>query len=328
MSDHTGIHRKRIFIGSSSETKQLAEKIKKMIGEKLECALWYEDFFSLGNYVFRDLIQKIITFDYAILIGGDDDDVTRRSTNTQKTSPRDNVYIEYGLFTGALSSRKVLLLLDRKCQVATDLAGMTINEYEDEEDALRKCENWINMNLQYQNNPELLTSTFDARDIELLPTVGIAIGYYHNFLEPFVNMLQNMLDENDETPFIFKGREINDFRVTVIIPEYQSDDNINNYVDQVKRIYGLKKGTVGYRYFWYDPKELDRNVLSVYDLPTTILAVFQTVNSILDASMSNDDRDCAKQRALDNFWECLIRKSAGNNNLKLHVSIICSRLWP
>ena len=173
MNGVTENKQKRIFIGSSSETKPLAEKVKKLIGEKYECITWYEDFFSLGNYVFQELIQKVITFDYAILIGGKDDLVKRISNRKKKISPRDNIYIEYGLFTGALTNRRVLFLLNKKCEVATDLTGMTLTEYETDEEALRKCDDWMTKHLDPLKQPVL-----DVNEIELLPTVGIAVGYY------------------------------------------------------------------------------------------------------------------------------------------------------
>ena len=65
--------KKRVFIGSSTETKELARNIKQAIETSCDCSVWYDDFFELGNYVFNDLIQKAVSYDYAILIGGADD---------------------------------------------------------------------------------------------------------------------------------------------------------------------------------------------------------------------------------------------------------------
>ena len=91
--------KKRIFIGSSLESRDLAGLLQDTLSEDFACVLWYEDFFSLENHYYTDLIQKIITSDYAIMIGGEDDFVKRISTQTEKIAPRDNVYLEYGLFS-------------------------------------------------------------------------------------------------------------------------------------------------------------------------------------------------------------------------------------
>ena len=47
---------------------------------------------------------RIISFDFAIMIGGVDDFVKRMPKKKyKKYSPRDNVYLEFGLFSGFLS---------------------------------------------------------------------------------------------------------------------------------------------------------------------------------------------------------------------------------
>ena len=57
--------KKRIFIGSSVESKRIAEMLKKNLGETYEVVLWYENFFSIGQHFYKELITKIISFDFA-----------------------------------------------------------------------------------------------------------------------------------------------------------------------------------------------------------------------------------------------------------------------
>lgn len=80
---------KRIFIGSSTESKGLAERIKITLEKTykyIKCDLWYEDFFLTGDFVFTDLITRSIAYDYAVLLGNGDDDVFRRSTKQKRVS--------------------------------------------------------------------------------------------------------------------------------------------------------------------------------------------------------------------------------------------------
>lgn len=46
--------KKRIFIGSSLESRDLACLLQETLSKELECVLWYEDFFSLGNHYYTD----------------------------------------------------------------------------------------------------------------------------------------------------------------------------------------------------------------------------------------------------------------------------------
>jgi predicted nucleotide-binding protein len=47
---------KRIFIGSSLEPRDLAGLLQETLSKEFECVLWYEDFFSLGNHYYADLL--------------------------------------------------------------------------------------------------------------------------------------------------------------------------------------------------------------------------------------------------------------------------------
>ena len=67
---------------------------------------------------------------------------------------------------------------------------------------------------------------------------------------------------------------------------------------------GLKNETIQDYRILVDPKE--EGVLHMYDIPSTILALFKTVNYIFGVSDTNtDDTICAKQRALDDFYDNL-----------------------
>ena len=53
-----------------------------------------------------------------------------------------------------------------------------------------------------------------------------------------------------------------------------------------------------------DPNE--KETLHLYDIPSTILALFKTVNYVFEISEGNtEDTFCAKARALDDFYDNL-----------------------
>lgn len=277
--------KKRIFIGSSLESRSLAGLLQLSLQDEFECVLWYEDFFSLGNHYYTDLIQKIITFDYAIMIGGEDDFVTRISTKSEKISPRDNVYLEYGLFSGILSPSKVLLLVHENCNVASDLLGMSLSRYKTEEQATLIAKDWI----EKQRDVSRLRA-LSRKDVGLMPTVGIAVGYYYNFIKPFIDKLITASFDKK-------------MKLTVLVPTFICDDT-SFYKRELTARKGLKDELIQSFRILTDPKETD--TLHMYDIPSTLLALFKTVNYVFEISEGNtEDTLCAKKRALDDFYDNL-----------------------
>ncbi len=293
--------KKRIFIGSSIEAKGLAEYLQRGLQEEFECVLWYEGFFSLGNHYYTDLIQKIITFDYAVMIGGEDDLVKRISTGSEKISPRDNVYLEYGLFSGILSPRRVLLLMHEKCMVASDLLGMSISQYRDGEQAVAIVERW----LQGHTDPSVHRA-ISGRDVGLMPTVGIAVGYYYNFIKPFLGKL---FESDMECPA----------GLTVLVPTFVCDD-VGFYKRDLMLRRRLKEEVILKYRILRDVS--DESELRLYDIPSSILSLFKTVNYVFGISEGNTaDTLFAKQRALDDFYEHLQTLIAGDYEASRTVSM-------
>lgn len=278
------IMHKRIFIGSSIESKGIAEQLLNTFRAEYECVLWYEDFFSLGNYYYTELIQKIITFDYAIMIGGRDDTVTRISTQSEKIAPRDNIYLEYGLFSGILSPNKVLLLVHESCVIASDLSGMCMPTYADAEQAVSIARAWVDSKQCTEHR------ALSRKDIGLMPTAGVAVGYYYNFLRPFLDRLS--ANEFDK-----------DCKLTILIPNYVCDDVVI-YKRLLARSKRLKDTIVQNYRILVDPGVADS--LQLYDIPSSILTLFKTVNYVFDIPEGNtEDTLRAKMRALDDFYDNL-----------------------
>lgn len=277
-----------------------------------DCSVWYDDFFELGNYVFHDLIQKAVSYDYAILIGGEDDKVVRLQTNDEKLSPRDNIYLEYGMFSGILSTNRILFLLHKNCRVASDLAGMTLKIYDCEETAIHHTQTWIQDMLTGKR-----TKVFSALDIELLPTVGIAVGYYYNFVKPPLEMLRQT------QCFTYQGKmyPITAKKLIISIPSYLEGNDINNYKYSLMEREGLVEETLKYRIL-INPDDLERGRLIIHDIPSTLLAVFKTIDYIFDLKdHETEDSEYAKYRALDNFYDTIPRLMGRDAYLSRYVEL-------
>lgn len=56
-----------------------------------------------------------------------------------KLAPRDNVYLEFALYGGILSVPRSFFMMDEKCKAASDLNGVTLFYYNDQEDSIERC---------------------------------------------------------------------------------------------------------------------------------------------------------------------------------------------
>ena len=119
-----------VFIGSSSEGREVA----RAIGEGLECCadtvMWDEDVFEFGRGYLEELMTELEKHDFAVLVLTPDDGVESRG-DTQ-TSPRDNVLFECGLFMGRLGRERTFIVCDRSTQMKlpSDLAGVSLISYD------------------------------------------------------------------------------------------------------------------------------------------------------------------------------------------------------
>ncbi|MBX7044430.1 MAG: nucleotide-binding protein [Ignavibacteria bacterium] len=129
----------KIFIGSSKESEQLAEKIKKSFGNSAQVQIWNKGFFSISDTALESLINSINEYHFAIFIFSDDD-LTISREQVFKTS-RDNVILEYGLFLGHYKDKKRVFILRpnvRNLKIPSDLNGLTVGFYDINKEATIK----------------------------------------------------------------------------------------------------------------------------------------------------------------------------------------------
>lgn len=115
-----------IFVGSSSEGKEIARAIVDNLYEDAEMIPWFDsDIFHLGQGTLESLVNAADGFDYAVLVFTADDAVESRGTSL--LSPRDNVLFELGLFMGKLGRTRTFIVYnpDGGLKFPSDLAGVT-----------------------------------------------------------------------------------------------------------------------------------------------------------------------------------------------------------
>ena len=134
----------RIFIASSGERLNTAIEVGSWLESmNVEPVLWNEpEVFPLGVYTWDALIDLSKNVDAAVFIFGEDDKIWFRGEGTMTV--RDNVLLEYGLFSGKLSKVNTIFLCEGRPKLASDLEGITWGDVGKKNSAKIKLENWIN----------------------------------------------------------------------------------------------------------------------------------------------------------------------------------------
>jgi len=119
-----------VFIGSSVEQKELALEICTWLEEVgCEARIW-TDTFDLGDQQLFKLMDVAQQVDGAVFVFGDDDEIWYRGDKI--TSPRDNVVLEFGLFSGVFGNfkdRRSVIVRSGNSKIPSDLAGFTYDAY-------------------------------------------------------------------------------------------------------------------------------------------------------------------------------------------------------
>ena len=136
--------RMKIFIGSSKEQipqmRNIAVQLEQL---KHEVVRWNKPgLFTVGEYTFESLVEISKQVDGAVFIWGEDDDIWYRGEFTSQ--PRDNVFLEYGLFAGQLGKEKVIIAKSGNPKISSDLQGITFLSLEEGESTIQlMLEGWI-----------------------------------------------------------------------------------------------------------------------------------------------------------------------------------------
>lgn len=124
------------FVGSSSESKDIAGAIHQNLEANVEITCWYHLSFSRPmSSIIEDLNAKAARFDFGVFIFTPDDVVTIREKTM--ASVRNNVLFELGFFGGRLGLDRVFVIAPSDFDEAwlpTDLQGRNIIKFSRRQD--------------------------------------------------------------------------------------------------------------------------------------------------------------------------------------------------
>lgn len=215
------VGRPTIFVGSSMESKVIAEKIKSSFPkEEFEIDIWYDGVFgktkSTGGALSNMEWLKNFTdiYDYAIFIFVPDDEIVSLSRFDQDNNSarkanaaRHNVVFEFGMFMGRIGAKKTYILYDNDTDAFvklffTDLIE-NLNDTKIEVNDQFRIElfnykgfyrEYIDSKFQklpYDNDSidkaiggikNQIIKNFNDVEINFLPATSLAFGYFNNMI--------------------------------------------------------------------------------------------------------------------------------------------------
>ncbi len=121
-----------LFIGSSSEGLEVANKIQLLLEHDAHCEIWNQGTLKLGESYLESLEKAVKSHDFGIFVFTPDD--TIESRGEVKKTARDNVIFELGLFVGRITRKKAFIIHPRgkSIHILSDFSGISIASYDPE----------------------------------------------------------------------------------------------------------------------------------------------------------------------------------------------------
>lgn len=128
------MRQQNIIIFSSGKNKHVAHEIARGLDGVVCSAVVWDEFFNkiygeeyslTKSYaLFPFLVKKIPSFDYAVIVAGDDDRMRKNGADGREyVTARDNVIFELGLCAMALGDKRVIIVHHKDVRLIDDLRG-------------------------------------------------------------------------------------------------------------------------------------------------------------------------------------------------------------
>ena len=298
--------RSQIFIGSSAEGLRHVELIKEYLEPIGDCVSWTTSF-SQNRSALDSLVKKTKLTEIAILVATSDDLTLKR--DEIKSTPRDNIVFEFGLFIGATGIDRAFLLAEEDAELPSDLEGITVGRFSNDPTKHNSLERVC------KNISEHIKVVQKTSQLGLLPSTALALGYYHSFVK---GVCEQIRDNNS----IATSRgilKIKQFELHIIIPNELESNGVIDFKHQYNKDKSLEKAQTVVTndthrdfpfHFKIDPSDQDlSNEIDVklFDIPTTLNTIVESIKLFLpsDRVGENPDIEYLQSRELENFTKVL-----------------------
>lgn len=287
-----------LIIFSSGKAVPVAEAAKLNLERDFTVDLWTENFFDENNTLpLNTFLKKLLCYDLAVLVLGDDNVQLEKDGATQVWVPRDNVVFELGATMARMGTQKTFLLTPEEPSVKlpTYFKGIEPLTYQKREDG-----NYVagtgGACINIRDRVRRLEQDAFHSD---LPALGLAQGYFFNFVLP----IHNTLRENQAVRFANSETcwdPGHGFRLTIVIPEtLMTRHRIDDYMADLgaENVHVLLKDGRDVSVYAL-PRNAPDSPLEVLDIPTTLLTSEKVIQRV-DSFWGGGDKE---------FKETLVRR--------------------
>jgi len=297
----------RVFIACAGEATDTAIKIKQLLGESVEANVWNEYMvlpkegqMRLQGEVMANLYKAAQYYDFVIVLIGGHDFVVRGGAverpvegsapaTGRKLAPRDNVLFEMGLFMVALGNRRTLVLLEpgfdpSAVGLPTDLAGHTFGC-----PLVPLATDEAELASQVADTARTILATDESAGLSLLPSTGLAIGYFKNFVLPVCEYLLGETFKVDDEEFTASDTA---YTFEIVMPH----DLLGAGFAQRAQFFRMNKDQLkerrvkfpdGRSYAFFVRPGGDPGCLHLIDYPTPLASSAEAVRMIIDDELKS-----------------------------------------
>lgn len=276
-----------IIIFSSKKSLPVAEGIRDNLQQVFETELWTEGLFDENNTIpLWAFLKKLMCYDCAAVVLGDDDVRQKEGSGTKESVPRDNVIFELGAAMARMGPQKTFVFTpsDKNIVLPSYFRGVLVKEYRQDPGA-RGCYKASTGSACAEIKRAMTTLTEDAFHSDL-PAQGLAIGYFNNFIERLYRELRE--DQVLQLPDNKTWNPACGFTVTSFIP-----DNIITRESADRKLRELGATNVLVRLsrdrdmsVYAMPRASEDDPVHILDIPTTLLTSSKVIEKI-DAFWGN-----------------------------------------
>jgi hypothetical protein len=298
-----------LFIGSSAESKWIADKIKTSLSQVVDVKIWDENIFYLDEHTMESLRKNIIRSDYALFIIYPDDKIIKR--DKEGYTGRDNVLFELGLFIGSHGIKRTFILTIndirqnklKNVQIPNYLSNntrldiaLTDDQTKNQKDIQSLC-GIIMTNIKKEEK--------DLWHIPLFPSTPLAIGYFKNFILQVCPPLLSISDfKIGNNSYDLTGCN---FKFYIVLPDELSDTSLSAFFEFINE-HKFERAEIDgktRKFSVYVNPSLKNGKILLYDFTTTLLAAEEAIKLSYKNNTNSVEIESIKNREIRNFEKVL-----------------------
>ena len=294
-----------IFIGSSTEGLAVAQRIKTFFEPDYDCFILIEGIFQFNEGFLETLLKSASLFDFGFMIFAADD--ISRIRNQEYNTARDNVLFEYGLFLGRVGIDRAYIIKEDTVKIPSDILGVTLLSYTttSNQDGIKIPNQDFEM--QLSNLKKKIDEKVALGHLGLLPSPGIAISYFENFIKLLAD---EIIRQGDKIPIgdkIYKSAKIR-----IVIPRTLDADMKRQATIYFRKIHfeSYPITTVHRSYPIYVESTSEGNVKDkaiIADMPTILSGIDKAIDMYFRVGHigKTQEQKLTEERELNNFTRVL-----------------------